>query len=112
MEDWGMASSLLIGHAWRKLTIKMSIHLQRSLDLYVMVQTVCQCSFLVMVQGDLGGQMQQKELPSCQVLLLEHSRSLCREITGEKNHWDKQILQALSLLQYITTATIKFMILI
>ena len=111
MKGWEMAASLLIGHAWSKLIIKMSIHPQRSLDLYVMVQTVCQCSFLVMVQGGLGGQMQQKEWPSFQVLLLEHSRSLCREIIGEKNHWDKQILQALSLLQYITV-TIKFMILI
>lgn len=61
MTGWEMAAFLLIGHAWRKLTIRMSIHRQRSLDLSVMVQTVCQCSFLVMVQGGLGGQMQQKE---------------------------------------------------
>lgn len=110
MEDLGMGTFLLIGHAWRKSVMKINVLAQHSLDLCGMAQTVCQCSSLVTVQEGSGGQMQQREWPSYQVLLIERSQNLCQEIIGEKNHWGKRIVQAPSFLQHITTVIVMFMI--
>jgi hypothetical protein len=106
VESWGMATFLLIGHAWRKSVMKKSVHPRHSLDLYVKAQTVCQCSSLVMEQEGSGGLMQLKEQPLLWVLLLEVSRNLCQEIIEEKNRWGKQILQAPFFLLHITTARV------
>jgi len=86
VEGLGMATSLLIGHAWRKSMMKMNVHPQHSLDLYVMAQTAYQCSSLVMEQEGFGGLMQLKGQPSCRALVLELSQNLCQEIIGGKNH--------------------------
>lgn len=86
MESSVMATSLLIGRAWRRSLMKKSVHPRDSLDLYVMAQTVCQCSSLVMEQEDSGGLMQLKQQPSHRDLLLEVSRNLCQEIIEEKSH--------------------------
>jgi hypothetical protein len=108
VENWAMDTFHLIGHVWRKSMMKMSVRPRHSLDLYVMAQTVCQCSFLETEQEGSNGLMQLIEQPLYWVLHLEGSQSLCQEIIEEKNHWGKQILQAPFFLQHITAAKVKW----